>query len=300
VNDEQDMDEGRGRWLRTPAGLEAHVVERQGCPLHFWTGGRPGAPWVALLHGATMDHRMFNAQVPALLADYRVLVWDARGQGQSQPMGDAFSLELCAEDLVAIMDHLGAGPAVLVGQSLGGYIAQVAYLRHPRRVQAMAVVGTTCIALPYSTWEIVALRASLPLFRLWPYGSLQRTTARATAIRPDVQAYAREAIGQIGRQDFIAIWQAISVAVDRRGLPGHRIQVPLLLTHGQHDRTGSIRRQAPAWAAYEPDVHYVVIPDAGHNANQDNPEFFNRVLLDWLRERVPQEGRDSPMTQATS
>ena len=87
-----------------------------------------------------------------------------------------------------------------------GYINQYTYLRYPERVRAIIIIGATCIALPYSRWEIVALKASLPLFGLWPY---------------------------------------------------------------------------------EPDVQYVVIPDAGHNANQDNPEFFNRVLLEFLRTRVP-------------
>ncbi len=59
--------------------------------------------------------------------------------------------------------------------------------------------------------------------------------------------------------------------------------MPFLLTHGGHDGTGSIRKQAPTWAAYEPDVKYVVIPDAGHNANQDNPEFFNRALREFMK-----------------
>ena len=62
--------------------------------------------------------------------------------------------------------------------------------------------------------------------------------------------------------------------------------MPLLLTHGDQDATGSIRRQAPWWAAYEPDVRYVVIPDASHNANQDNRAFFNETLRAFLQQRV--------------
>ena len=274
------------RWFDTPAGLSGSVLQRHGCPLHYWLGGPVGRPLLAFLHGATMDHRMFNAQVEALIDQYQVLVWDARGHGRSQPLGEGFSLDRCADDLLVVLDAIGATQAVLVGQSLGSYIAQYAYLRQPQRVQAMVSIGSTCIALPYAAWEIIGLRLSLPLMKLWPYGSFTQTVAKATALRPDVRDYALLAIGQIERRDFLTIWQAVTLAVDKNGIPGHKIAVPLLLIHGDQDHTGSIRRQAPSWAAYEPDVRYVVIPDASHNANQDNPTFFNETLGAFLRERV--------------
>ena len=53
-------------WLETPQILEPHVLQRHGCPIHYWTGGPAGRPAVVFLHGATMDHRMFNAQVPVV------------------------------------------------------------------------------------------------------------------------------------------------------------------------------------------------------------------------------------------
>jgi len=61
----------------------------------------------------------------------------------------------------------------------------------------------------------------------------------------------------------------------------------LLLTHGERDGTGNIRKVAPHWAAREPHCRSVVIPGAGDCANQDNPEFFNRLLLDFLSEHAP-------------
>ena len=271
-------------WLETPQILEPHVLQRHGCPIHYWTGGPAGRPAVVFLHGATMDHRMFNAQVPVVAQSYRVLVWDARGQGRSQPIGDAFTLQECADDLLAVLDQENQPDAIFVGQSLGGYIAQFAYLAQPGRVRALAVIGTTCIALPYTRAEVWTLKATLPLFNLWPYGHLRSTIAKNTALRPDVIAYAQKAVDQIARRDFLTIWKAVSLAVDEKGIPGHHIKVPFLLTHGDQDKTGSIRKQAPEWAAYEPDCRYRVIPDAGHNANQDNPAAFNAVLLDFLAE----------------
>lgn len=230
---------------------------------------------------------MFDEQVNALVPEYRVLIWDVRGHGDSRPVHGSFTLADCADDLFAILDSLGASRAVLVGQSMGGYISQHAYLRHPERVRAMVIVGAPCIAFPYSHLEILALKATMPLFRLWSYGHFKRVVAHNTAITPGARAYAQAALEKLSHKEFLAIWKAVTLALDDQGIPDHHIQIPMLLTHGEHDHTGTIRRDAPKWAAYEPDVEYVVSPDAGHNANQDNPTFFNRTLLDFLRRRVP-------------
>ncbi|HEX6384941.1 MAG TPA: alpha/beta hydrolase [Anaerolineae bacterium] len=263
------------------------TLDRPGCTVHYWLAGQEDRPLVVFSHGATMDHTMFDPQVSALLPEYRVLTWDVRGHGQSRPLQEDFTLVDCADDLVAILDDVGVQQAVLAGQSMGGYINQYTYLRYPERVQAMIIIGATGIALPYSRWEILALKATLPLFGLWPYEHFKRTVAKNTAIKPDVQSYALETVNKLSRKEFLQIWKAVTLAVDEKGIPGHHIRVPLLLAHGEHDTTGVIRRDAPKWAAHEPDVHYVVIPDAGHNANQDNPRFFNRVLLEFLRTHVP-------------
>lgn len=266
--------------------ITAHTLERPGCTIHYWLSGSPDRPLVALTHGATMDHRMFDEQVRALTPDYRVLTWDVRGHGASQPMTGAFSLELCAEDLIAILDVVGAEKVVLGGQSMGGMIAQHVYFRQPERVMAMLMIDTTSIALPYKKWEVLTLKATMPLVNLWPYRHFTETVARGVSIKPQVQQYALEAINQMTKENFLTIWKAVTLAVDEQGLPGHHIRVPLLLVHGDHDTLGSIRKQAPTWAASEPDVRYQVIPDAGHNANQDNPAFFNQLLLTFLREKL--------------
>jgi pimeloyl-ACP methyl ester carboxylesterase len=57
------------------------VLEREGCTLHYWLAGPKDRPLVVLTHGATMDHRMFVAQVAALAPHHRVLTWDVRGRG---------------------------------------------------------------------------------------------------------------------------------------------------------------------------------------------------------------------------
>jgi len=270
-------------YQQTPSFLSQHSLLREGCPLHYWIGGAADRPWIIFLHGATMDHRMFNAQVEALAPTYRVLTWDARGHGKSQPIGAGFSLERCADDMLAILDALGVNHAILCGQSLGSYIAQHIYRKAPARVQAMIVIGATPLAKAYSRWEIWALKASLPLFRVWPYKHFTQTIANSTARTPLVRAYALQAARQIAGSDFATIWQAVTLAVNERGDPALRFDVPLLLLHGDHDQAGTIRRDMPQWAKWEKSATYRVIPDAAHNANQDNPEFTNQIIQTFLQ-----------------
>lgn len=269
-------------YLQSPASLTGNVLGRAGCPIHYWLGGPEGRPLIAFMHGATMDHRMFNAQVEALVDSYRVLVWDARGHGQSKPIGDGFTLEMCAQDMLAILDDVSVEQAILCGQSLGGYIAQHIYLQAPERVLALVIIGSTPIAKAYNKMEVWALKASLPLFGVWPYDSFTKTVADRTAVSDSVRAYALDATRRVDRDDFLTIWKAVTVAIDDKGMPGMTHDVPLLLIHGDRDKTGTIRRDMPVWAEQEPKASYQVIPGAAHNANQDNPEFTNALITTFL------------------
>ena len=126
------------------------------------------------------------------------------------------------------------------------------------------------------TWRLVTILLVLLLAALM---------ATSLAISPGVRAYAREAMGALSKQEFLVVWGAVTRVPRPR--PGYRIEHPLLLTHGDQDRTGTISRSAPAWAARDPRARYEVIPHARHNANQDSPAFFNRVLVEFLVEHAP-------------
>lgn len=270
-------------WTSTAAGLEPRVLNRRGSPLHYWLGGDKSHPAIVFLHGATMDHRMFNAQIPAVLGDHRVLVWDARGHGRSQPFGiDRLRIEDYVDDLVAVLDDAEIDRGVLVGQSMGAYVAQHTILRDPGRVSGLVVIGSTPIALPLSWADHLALRLVAASFGIWPLAHLRRSMAKATAVQTDVREYALDAVSVIAQRDLVRIFTAVATAVRREGFGELRIDVPFLLTHGEQDGTGNIRKDAPGWAASDERIDYVVIPTAGHNANQDNPAAFNREFLRFL------------------
>lgn len=265
---------------------EQLVLSRSGSVLHGWLTGPEHGPLVTLTHGASMDHRVVAAQVPALVAaGYRVLTWDVRGHGRSKPLGEGFSVPIAAEDLRALMRHAGYERAAVVGQSLGGYIGQELAYRDPESVTALAVIGSTCLTRPLSAPARVALRCSPLMFRLWPNQDLRRRIIRGSARTPQAQREALQATQQQSKREFVTVWNGVATCL--RDDPGHRFPQPLLLTRGEHDSVGVVAQAMEAWAADTPGACYRIVPDAGHGANHDNPESFNAILLNFLHTHLP-------------
>jgi pimeloyl-ACP methyl ester carboxylesterase len=100
---------------------------------------------------------------------YRVMTWDVRGHGLSQPMGEDFALPLAMEDLLAILDAVGCEKAVFVGHSNGAYIAQELAFRHPERVQALVIADGTCITWNRGALVMFLLRRSAAIMALLPF-----------------------------------------------------------------------------------------------------------------------------------
>jgi pimeloyl-ACP methyl ester carboxylesterase len=236
-------------------------------------------------HGAGVDHHSFDLLVPLVAERYRVMTWDARGHGLSRPMGEDFSVPLAVDDLLAMLDTLGAEKVVLVGHSNGTYIAQELAFRHPERVQALVIADGTCITWHHSPLTLFLLRRSADVMWLVPFETLKKAGLQAFSNKADVRDYVYRAFSLISRRDFIAIWEGVVKSLHPE--PDYRIARPLLLTHGDDDRTGDIRKIAPLWARREPSCTYVVVPNARHMALLDNPEFFNRIVLDFLMKWAP-------------
>lgn len=271
--------------------LTAATLERKGCPLHYWVGGPEEGPWVVMTHGAGVDHQSFDRLVPLVAERYRVLTWDVRGHGLSRPMGQDFTVPLAVEDLLAILDRLGADKAVFIGHSNGTYISQELAFRHPERVQALVIADGTCITWPHSAPTLFLLRHSAAVMWLIPFETLKRSGLQAFSNKADVRDSIYRAFSRISRRDFIAIWNGVVKGLHPE--PNYRITQPLLLTHGDDDRTGDIRTIAPLWAKREPKCTYVVVPNARHMALLDNPEFFNRIVMDFLATLAPIEPVES-------
>ena len=264
--------------------LAPHSLERDGCQIRYWTVGGVDRPLLVFTHGAWCDHHMFQAQLEVVAEHYHVLLWDVRGHGLSRPSTTRFSIRVAVADVIAILDHLGRSHATFIGQSMGGNISQEVLFLHPERVRALVLIGCSCNTCNLSPLEQFSLRLVEPLLHLYPAEMLKQQSVRASAVKAEVQAYLKTAFNTYSKNELTAIILATTQAFHYE--PKYQLRIPVLLTHGQFDATGNIRKHAPKWSEQMLNCQYVVIPEASHCANQDNPTFFNALLLNFLQNNV--------------
>lgn len=114
-------------------------VEVEGGRLHAGRWGS-GDEVIIAAHGITATHRSFRGVAEALGDDVTLLAPDLRGRGRSRGITGPFSMAAHADDIVALLDHVGAERATIVGHSMGGFVAVLAAHRHPERVQRLVLV----------------------------------------------------------------------------------------------------------------------------------------------------------------
>lgn len=279
----------------------AAVIERSGSSIRYWTAGPERSPLVVLSHGGLMDHRMFDAQLSALWdAGYRTLRWDMRGHGRSQPLGKtSLTVRDLADDMLALVDALTLGrPFCLVGQGLGGLVAQVVARWRPERVAALVLVGATRVGDRVPLWRRLGWWWLRVRIRCRDDAWLRHRVARAAALRRGAQTYAFGATDPLSRRHLVEILRAAALAAHPRPAfleptypqttfpqPAFLTAQPVLLVAGDHD--AAARRTARRWSQRDPRCDHVVIPHAGHHAGQDNPQEFNRRLVSFLAEHCP-------------
>jgi pimeloyl-ACP methyl ester carboxylesterase len=250
-----------------------------GVGVAFRVVGPESGPVIVLTHGVSMDQRMWEPQVDALSDRYRVVVWDVRGHGQSPCAPDQFTPRAAAGDLMALLDEVGAARAVLVGHSLGGTLSQIAALEAPARLSAFVGIGCACITMKPSVGMRAFSGVAAPIARRMGPERMREDTAKRAGVKPSTRDYARDAAARMNDDMFA---RTVSVGFgDYAVVPGYHIGVPLLLMQGASDGYRPLLSSAIRWAKRDGGA-YLLVPDAAHNAGQDNPAFVNEHLLAFL------------------
>lgn len=236
-----------------------------------------GLPLV-LLHAFPLDGTLWQPQLSALSARYRVIAPDLRGMGGSGP-ADArpVSMDELADDILLLIDHLGLRHVALAGLSIGGYVALSFVLRFPERVAALILSNTRAgpdTAEGRAAREAMAQavardgpQAVIDLFGDKPYG-------------PDCPAEVKESVRAITRRQsragLMAAIRGMAQRPDRTpALPS--ILAPTLIIGGTHD-TLIPSAEGRAMQNLIPGSRFVDIPHAGHMPNIEQPEAFNRAI----------------------
>jgi len=231
-------------------------------------------PAVLLSHGYSATRRMWNAQHAALGEQHRVISWSMRGHGETESPADPaqYSADLTVGDMRALLGHLGVERAVIGGLSLGGYVSLAFYLAHPEMVRALVICDSGPgyrSADARAAWNQRAQEraAALEARGLEALGKSPEVRESATLHR-SAQGLAHAARGMLAQEG--------SRVID--GLAG--VAVPTLIIVGDQDQP--FLAPCEYMAKKIPGARLEVIRSAGHSSNLDQPEAFNRVLLDFL------------------
>jgi pimeloyl-ACP methyl ester carboxylesterase len=243
-----------------------------GITIHWeeWGTGFP----VLLTHGYGATGRMWRGQGEALGDRYRIIAWDMRGHGgtDSPPDPKAYSEALTVADMAGLLDHLGERQAVVGGLSLGGYMSLAFYVAHPERVRALILCDTG------PGYRNADARAQWNDFA---FGMAKRLREEGLeALRGSAEIEATRALHRSAEGLAMAA-EGMLAQFDSRiidALPS--IAVPTLIIVGEHDKR--YFAGTDYMAAKIPGARKVVVPGAGHAANIDQPEFFNRTVREFL------------------
>lgn len=264
----------------------ACTLAREGCTLRYELVGPPEGEVILAIHGAGLDHGLWGPQRATLGMRHRLLLLDVRGHGESRPSLAPFTTERVLDDLEAVLDAARLERVVVMGQSMGGNLAQALVRRAPARVKAMILVDCACNSAPLTWAERLGLRLAPAMLALSPYDLLLRYSARSISRDPAVQAYCLAAMRRLTRDETLTVMQQTLSLVKEE--PDYRIARPFVIVRGAQSTAGSIATQAPAWAAREPQCRGdVVLADAGHCVNLDQPGAFDEAVERFLAQLAP-------------
>ncbi len=236
---------------------------------------------IVFCHGVSLSHDTFNPQINGLKDKYKVVVWDMPYHGLSSPIDDKLQFSKIAADfIIHILDEIKVDKAILVGQSLGSFVAQQAAFNYPERVRATVHLGGGSLYPKYnSVLKVLNPFIALSL-QLYPNTLLYKSFAKHKGLTPETIAYIEESSKITGKKIISHLTQEMLQDMVK-GIP-EPSKEPLLLCYGDHDLT-FIKNLSIKWHKSEVTSELAEIKKAHHIANQDNPKEFNKILISFLK-----------------
>ena len=230
--------------------------------------------------GLTADHRLFEKQTAYFEDIYNIIVWDAPLHGKSRPYND-FSFANSVEDIHSILNENDIDKIIAVGQSLGGYFAQAFILRYPLQVKGFIGIGTTPYGEEYySAADKFWLRQIEWMSMLCPLDFLKRASAKQACSTEYGYDNMMKMIDCYGKKEYAHLMQ-IAYAEFLKDNCELEINCPVLITYGENDRVGIVKKYCRMWTE-KTGFPFKVISKAGHNANADAPDEMNHIIEEFI------------------
>jgi len=258
--------------------------------LEFEEYGQRGKLPVVFIHGFPFSKAMWTAQVDLLKNDYHVVIYDVRGHGGSEAGDGQCTLEYFVDDLIGLLDHLRLESVVVVGLSMGGYIALRAIERHPERFRGLVLCNTRSEADGNEAKIKRAQQArsvKVDGIKKFAEGFVKAVFYEKTFhSNPRAVELIRSIIENTPPLTVAGTLIALAGRTDTSAsLPA--IRVPTLILVGEHD---TLTPPSASLAMKEkiPNAEMYIIPNAAHMSNLENPEVFNDHLVKFLK-KLPRQ-----------
>ena len=238
--------------------------------------GPADAPVVVLVNSLGATRGMWDPQVPALAERFRVLTYDSRGHGGSPTPAGPWTLDDLVDDLVALLDAVGAPRAHVAGISLGGMTAMRLAAREPARVDRLALLCTTAKTDPQPFLERAAAARSGGTAALAPTVVSRWLTPAYAAEHPDLVARLEGMIASADDEGYAASCEVVAGMDLRQDLA--RIAAPTLVISGADDQAVPPEHQR-AIADGIAGAELLTVAPAAHLANLERtPEVTDALL----------------------
>ena len=255
--------------------------------LYYEIHGLESAPVLVLNNGVIMNAATsWVFQTKALSRHYRLLLYDCRGQGQSDHPDNPYSMEIHADDLAALMDALGIDKAHIAGISYGGEVAQAFTLKYPGRVRSLILIDTVSevgpeLRLVIESWvDALQKEDALAFFNATvPMNFSPEFIAHNTALLED----AKKRYTLLDFSAVIRLCEAFFAVDFTKRLV--EITAPTCIMVGELDLLKG-PRYADILKKGIPHAEYHVLKDAGHASCWERPEEFNSIILGFLAKQA--------------
>jgi 3-oxoadipate enol-lactonase len=257
-------------------------ITANGISVNYTLDGPASAPVVTLSHSLATDLSMWDPQMKALTARYRVLRYDTRGHGGTDAPAGAYTLDQLADDAQALLKALGVAKTHWIGLSMGGMIGQTLALKSPEIFLSLSLCDTSS-RIPAEARPLWADRIKTaqtqgmePLVE----GTIGRWfTAPFREQRNDVVEPLRTMIRRTPPQGYAGCCAAISALDLTDRLPA--IKIPTLVVVGEEDQ-GTPVAASQAIQAKIAGSQLEILKSAAHLANMEQPEAFTKALTTFL------------------
>jgi 3-oxoadipate enol-lactonase len=252
--------------------------------INYRIDGPDGAPWITLSNSLATTHRMWDAQMDAFTKQYRVLRYDKRGHGETDVAPGPYSFELLADDVLALLDALRITRTHFVGLSMGGMTGMTMALRKPSVLRTLVLCDTTSkdpLGDPAS-WQqrIDAVNAGASMEPLVESTVARFLTPDTVKNRPEIADAVRAMVRSTPVAGYVACCQAIAKLNLTHRL--REISIPTMVVVGADDPATTVEMARTIHHGID-GSELVILKDAAHLSNLEQPAAFNEAVLGFLK-----------------